>query len=102
MNTKLEMAQSQTCKRESYELVKGRFTPQEARELLNDLLSKKISFHQLKCFSQFLKEGTKNNAAEQRIEELKLAKAEAEYLIQQAEEAGKQLEINSSIVIETI
>lgn len=91
-----------TMEKETYDLIKGDFTPEEALEVVNDLFLKKINFHNAQIFSQMVRFGTKDPARERRVKELKMAQAKARDLIEEARESGKSIRLNSSISIELI
>lgn len=102
MIPKAHEEQIMTLEKETYDLIRGDFTPEEALEVVNDLFLKKINFHNAQSFSQMVRFGTKDPARERRIKELKLAQEKARELIQEAKESGKSIRVNSSISIELI
>lgn len=83
-------------------LIKGDFTPEQATDIVCELIFSKISFHQLKCFSGEIRFGSKDGTSQQRIEELKHALACFQELSALAEQNGKTLRIRSTIDIELI
>lgn len=91
-----------TVGKETYDLVKGDFTLEEAKEIINDLFSKKINFNEVKSFSQFVRKGAKDPDTLKRIDELKQACEDAQKLIGQAENEGKTLRVESTISIELL
>ena len=86
----------------TFELVRGNFSPQEARELVNDLFSKKINFNELKIFSEEIRYGHKDQHLKQRVMELKQSREQANLLIAEAEQEGKTLRIDSSISLDLL
>ncbi|MEZ4800961.1 MAG: hypothetical protein R2809_14545 [Flavobacteriales bacterium] len=52
-------------------LIKGTFTPDEAREILNTLFRSKIHMHGVSTFSSLIREGTEAPEHNERMEELK-------------------------------
>jgi len=85
-----------------FDLVKGEFSPDEASEILVDLFSKKINFHEVKSFSEQIRFGTEDVKGLKRIKELKIARNSAIELIAEANKSGKSLRIYSTISIELI
>jgi hypothetical protein len=83
-----------------YKLINSKFTPQEAREVLLDLLNKKIQFHQLKNFSSEERLGKPNHASIKRVKELTQTKADVLSNIELAELCGYDIRVYSSVVIE--
>jgi len=98
----LEQKKTSTATQGTYELIKGEFSPAEASEIINEMFSKKINFHEVKSFSQLIRYGAKDEATLQRLNELKLNQQFAKDLIQEAKEAGKSLRVRSTISIEFI
>jgi hypothetical protein len=84
------------------ELIKGDFSPEEASEIVHDLFSKKINFHEVKSFSKLIREGVEDHKSAERIVELKADKKSAKELINEAEASGKTLRITSTVHIELI
>jgi hypothetical protein len=83
-----------------YKLINGTFTVQEAREVLLDLLNKKIHFHQLKNFSSEERLGKPNHASLKRIKELERDKADLLTQLELASLCQYDIRIYSSVVIE--
>lgn len=94
--------QISTATEETYELIKGTFSPAEASEIVNDLFFKKINFHKIRNFSQQERFGTDHQGSQQRIAELKLAQEQASEIIADARRTGKSLRVSSTISIEVI
>lgn len=88
--------------KETFDLVKGEFSHEEASEIINDLFFKKINFHEAKSFSQLIRFGVKDAHGQKRISELKLAQEQARALIAEAKESGKTVKVSSTILIELI
>lgn len=84
------------------ELIKGEFSPEEASEIVYDLFSKKINFHEVKNFSKLIRKGTEDQKSNERIVELKADKNQAKELINKAAASGKSIRITSTISIELI
>ncbi|MCB0494412.1 MAG: hypothetical protein KDC93_18570, partial [Cyclobacteriaceae bacterium] len=84
------------------ELIKGDFSPDDALEIINHLITKKITFHELRSFSSEIRFGEVDQKSIDRSKELKQSKASVEKFIQQAKEQNKTLRIKSNILIELI
>lgn len=86
-------------KTETIELIKGIFTPDEAREILLGLLDSKINFHNLKRWSSNERFGKPDSYSEQRVQYLKESRKKVETLVSRLISEEKNLIINSSIEI---
>jgi len=85
-----------------FTLIDGNFSIKESSEILQNLFSDKIKFHQMKNFSTQERFGKDDKNAFKRIPELKKSIAEILKIIESAEKKGEQLEIKSEIVINVI
>lgn len=83
-------------------LIHGEFTPDDASEIINHMISKKINFHERRNFSSQIRFGEVDQHSVVRIQELKACKASLNAVIQQAKEQGKKLRVSSSISVELI
>ena len=86
-----------TTKKDSYRLITGEFTPDEAREVLMTLINDKIKFHQRNNLSRLERLGETGEAGEKRISELLKAKEDLLALIDEAKGAGTELTIDCNI-----
>ncbi|WP_159039896.1 hypothetical protein [Christiangramia fulva] len=102
MKTKIQLKELSKESREVFSLVKGEYDPGEASEILNALFTRKINFHESKCFSSEIRFGEKDTYSEIRIKELKHAQAKAGELIDLARASGKAIRLNSEIFLELI
>ena len=84
------------------DLIKGEFSPEEASEIINHMISKKINFHELKNFSSEIRFGSIDKNSKERIEQLKACKASLNETLQEAKKLEKSLRITSSISVEII
>lgn len=57
-------------KTETIDLIKGTFTPGDARDILLDLLNNKINFHNMKTWSSRERFGKPDADSEQRLKQL--------------------------------
>lgn len=83
-------------------LIEGKFKPEEAREILTNLLSAKIRFHQLKNFSSIEKNGSDDPVSKSRIPELEESLEKVIAMIAKAANNYSALKIHSEISIEFI
>lgn len=83
-----------------YKLIDGKFTAHEAREILLDMINKKIQFHQLKNFSSEERFGKSLPSSLKRIKELEKDKVDVLNKIEIAMLGQYELRIRSSIVVE--
>jgi polyhydroxyalkanoate synthesis regulator phasin len=84
---------------QSIKFIDGKFNPEEAKEILVDLLNNKINFHSLKNFSAEERFGKPIEGSKKRIEELRSAKEKIEVIIKKALVDNTNLRIESSINI---
>ena len=83
-------------------LIKGVFTPIEAKEVLLLMIGDKIAFHRKEIFSIKERNNGDSSRHEKRITELKEVQAAIKNIIKEAEEKGLQLQIQSTISIECL
>jgi hypothetical protein len=102
MSAKLNSQEITLETKGTFDLVKGDFSPDEGSEILNELFSKKINFHEVKSFSEQIRFGTPDVKGLKRIKELKIARNSAIELIAEAKKSGKSLRNYSTISIELI
>lgn len=84
---------------QSFELINGEFTLEEARELLTNLYADKVKFHELKNFSSNERFGTNDVVAEKRIPELKADIEAIKSLLGHSDIGNSNVQINASIQI---
>ncbi len=85
-----------------YDLIRGDFQADEAAEIINYMIMKKINFHEVKCFSSEIRFGKVNQASQERIKELGKAREEVKLLVEEAKRMGKTMRISSTISIDLI
>lgn len=78
-------------------LIQGNFSPNEAREILLNMVDSKINFHKIKSLSSLVRSNQPNKESEQRIKELKEAREQILGLISTAKEQDSTLRIDSTI-----
>ncbi|RFZ85304.1 hypothetical protein DYU05_06825 [Mucilaginibacter terrenus] len=85
-----------------YQLIKGDFSPGDAMDVMNNLISGKINFHTLRNFSIRERSGEPDIYSLRRIQELNRASESIKLIVRQAQEQGSTLRISSEIFIEVI
>lgn len=86
----------------SFPLINGEFTPEDAREILNHLIMEKINFHDRKNLSSQIRYGYKDENSIVRVDQLKKGKLFANEAVKIAENKNRKVRITSSIKIEII
>ncbi len=86
-------------KTENIDLIKGTFTPNEAQEVLLQLLISKIDFHNRKNWSSRERFGKPDADSEQRLKYLEESRKKVKTLVSKAMDEQKNIIINSSIEI---
>ena len=88
---------------QSISLIDGIFTPSDASDILNAMLTKKINFHNLQIMR--ITEGNHNDPCNHdctRLETLKAEKARLKQIINEVRGLGKRMNIQSTIKIEVV
>lgn len=85
--------------KQSLKFIGGVFAPDEAKEILLDLINHKLQFHSLKNFSAEERFGKPIASSVKRIAELKVIKEKVLSLTIQAKEDALHLKIDSTIDI---
>lgn len=80
-------------------LIDGEYSPEESREILMNVFSSKIQFHQMKNFSSQERFGQDDSSAIKRIPQLKDSVDEIQNMIVEAENNNFKLEMKSEVVI---
>lgn len=86
--------------KKNIKLVTGKFSAEDARNIVINLISYKINFHQMKNFSQHVRSGKNDKHSEKRITELLAMKESLLAFFEEAEKNGYKLKIGSEIRIE--
>jgi hypothetical protein len=81
-------------------LIDGVFNPEDAREILIDLINKKIHFHSLKSHENWERNGIKDTFSNNRIKELEAAREKILDLTKSSIPNEFKLRIKSAIEIE--
>ena len=85
--------------KEPIKLIEGKFSPEDAKEILLELINHKINFHKLKNFSSEERFGQSIEGSKKRIEYLKKAKQKIVKIIDKANDNNNNLRLESSIEI---
>lgn len=84
----------------TFTLVKGSYSPDDAKEILMNLIQSKIQFHNIRKLSSFEKSGSRDETSEDRISDLKEARKEILDMLKSSDEKGiSNVSINSTIHI---
>ncbi len=86
-------------KKETIELIKGSFKPDEAREILLQLLNNKINFHNLKNWSSQERLGKPDAYSSQRLRNLEESRKKVQNLFSNSINGEEIITINSTIEI---
>lgn len=86
-------------KNEQLKLIEGKFQHDEAKEILLNIFSAKLNFHQMKNFSSQERFGKDDETALIRIPALKMEVLKLKAILAEAELNNKKLRISSEITI---
>lgn len=86
-------------KTEKLTLIEGTFSDEEAKEILMNIFSTKINFHEVKNFSSIERFGEVDATAQKRIPDLKREVEKLTKILAEARATNKQITINSEINI---
>ena len=84
---------------ETVNLIKGTFAPEDAKEILMELLNSKINFHNLKNWSSKERFGKPDSFSTQKLEYLNEARENLKIFLAEAINQKKNITINSTIEI---
>jgi hypothetical protein len=82
--------------------ITGEFSQEDARELLLNIISKKIQFHSVDSHRLWEKNANEDSSAKKRFEELQFSRAQVLQLLTSQSTQGKKIKINSIIEIEVL
>lgn len=80
-------------------LIDGVFTGEEAKDILINIFTSKISFHQLRNFSSQERFGKDDETAQKRIPALKAEMELLQQILRDAKEKQQKLIINAEVLI---
>lgn len=83
----------------NFKLIEGRFSTEEAKEILTSIFSEKINFHLMKNFSNQERFGKDDENATKRIHQLKEELDRLKEFLSEEHSDSKMLTINSEINI---
>ncbi len=86
--------------KKEFKLIDSTFTPNEANNVLSDLIKSKISYHKLDDFSQHIRFERDSQHSKNRIEQLQATQEELKEFINIAKAKGVNLVIKSNVFIE--
>jgi len=81
-------------------LISGTFTPNEAKEVLLEMIKAKINFHNLRNFSSEIRYNRPDLQSKERIAELTEAKENLLELIKEAKFCSKNIKIEADLFIQ--
>lgn len=84
---------------ETLNLIEGNFSEEEAREILMNVFSFKVKFHQLRNFSSQVRFGKQDETAQKRLPELNKEIEKVLQVVSEAKSKNKRLIITSEIAI---
>lgn len=87
---------------EKLKLIEGKFTEDDAREILLKLFSDKINFHRLKNFSSQIRHGNEDEIANSRIPELQESITKINSFLDKHKSENRKLHITSEITISIV
>ncbi|PTB97565.1 hypothetical protein C9994_02460 [Marivirga lumbricoides] len=79
------------------EIIKGTYSPEEAKEILFNIINSKLDFHNMKNVSSQIRYNQPEASSEKRIEELNNSFKKIQQVIAKAAEDNQNLTIHSSI-----
>jgi hypothetical protein len=85
---------------ENFTLVEGKFSAQDAREILLSLINNKIKFHELKNFSHEVRFSRTDNHSVMRIAELKACRESLKDRLKMAVDSNTIIKVHSTVVVE--
>jgi len=83
-------------------LITGSFNADDATEILINVFSAKIKFHELKNFSSQERFGMDDETAKKRIPDLKSSMNKIQDIIDEAKAKNKKLKITSEVIISLV
>lgn len=85
--------------KQEFTLIEGEFSQTEAMEVLNNVLSSKIQFHQMKNFSSQIRFGKDDETSIERMGQLRQSIETISKIIKEAKIEDRKIEITSVINI---
>lgn len=85
-----------------FKLIKGTFSPEQAKIILNSLINSKINFHNLEDFSNSIRFNADDSYSKKRIDELNEMKIKMNQLMSDADLKGKEVELKCQFEIKLV
>lgn len=85
-----------------FNLIKGTFSPEQAKNILNSLINSKINFHNLEDFSNSIRFSLDDSYSKKRIEELNEMKIIINQLMSNADLKGHKVEMKCQFEIKLV
>lgn len=85
-----------------FNLIEGEFTPEEAREILMNLLCEKIRFHEVQVLAKQERKEDGLTRHEERIADLKATRSKLKDLIKLSEQSGGSLKLSAVLSIQAL
>lgn len=82
-----------------YSLIDAKLSPEDAKEIITELIRNKINFHNVKNFSSIIRFDKPHIGSREKIEDLKKTKEQIIDLINFAKTENKQVSVYADIVI---
>lgn len=89
-------------KNASLHLIKGQFSPEEAREVLLSLINSKIQFHELQIMRKKARGEADIDASLQRIDDLEKSREQILELTSMYDSLGCELELEAEVVLSLV
>lgn len=86
-------------KAETLSIIEGNFTPDEANEILSQMINSKIKYHNLRNLSSQVRYGTDDEISHTRIPELMKEMEKLQAIVSEANNTNKRLVVTSAINI---
>lgn len=96
------MGHMENGKKLEIKFINGEFSQEDARELLLNIISKKIQFHSVDSLSLWEKNATEDSGSKKRLTELQNARNEILQFITNPSQEAKTIKIKSIIEIEAL
>lgn len=85
-----------------FDLIRGEYTAEDAQEILNNLITHKIHFHERKSFSSQIRYGHTDEKSLSRVKQLQHNRELINEIINEANSLNKNIRITSKITVEII
>lgn len=99
---KTENQKNTSTHQATYDLIRGTFSAEEAKEIIHHMIRKKINFHEVRNFSKEIRFGQKDEQSAKRIKELQSTIEHLDKLLEEGKNNNQTIRIASTISIELI